>query len=88
MFSSILQWLFDLVMWIPRFMIKLLLDGLIALLNTITPPDFFNDLGGWLGAIPDSVWFFASAFNISFGLKVVLGAYTIRFILRLIPFIC
>lgn len=62
-----------------------LLGGLASLLEAIPVPDFFAQISTI--QVPDGVAFFASAFQLPFGVGLVVGAYTARFILRRIPFI-
>jgi len=40
-----------------------------------------------LNGVPQSVWWFASAFKIDFGLKVMFTALATRFLIRRIPFV-
>ncbi len=40
-----------------------------------------------LNSIPANVWWFASAFKVDFGIKVMFSALATRFLIRRIPFI-
>lgn len=40
-----------------------------------------------LSSIPAGVWWFASAFKVDFGIKVMFSALATRFLIRRIPFI-
>lgn len=61
------------------------LSGMASLFEAIPVPDFFLQVG--TVQMPAGVAFFASAFEIPFGLSLLVGAYIARFILRRIPVI-
>ncbi|MES1935450.1 hypothetical protein [Salinisphaera hydrothermalis] len=62
-----------------------LADGIVALVSAIPVPDFVQNAGGLVSAVPASVWWFADVVQFKFGLAVVLSAYLLRFCLRALP---
>ena len=87
-------WLYDLLMWWPKTIFNLLLEGLSeALLYTLdtvcgdTCTNAVSGISGSLGGIPPMVLYFADFFQLGYGLSMVLGAYTVRFLVRRIPII-
>ena len=85
--SDILVWLKDLLLWIPRKLTELILDGLAALIEAVPVPDWLNNAGNFLASIDPTVLYFLEAFQFAQGLTIVLAAYVIRFLIRRIPVI-
>lgn len=81
------DWLRDLLLWVPKKIWGLILDGLAAVINAIPVPDWLADAGGLFGALPDGVVYFVQAFELGTGLAVIVGAYVLRFLIRRIPII-
>jgi len=77
----------DLLLWIPRKLFELLLDGLAWVLKAIPVPDFVASAGGLLSSLPDGITWGFYLFNFSFGVGVVVAAYALRFLIRRLPFI-
>lgn len=46
-----------------------------------------NALTSSFTSLPPSVWFFINAFNLTYGLPLLLGAFVTRFLIRRIPII-
>jgi hypothetical protein len=84
--TDVLEWLKELLLWLPRKLWELLLDGLASVLELIPVPEFLQG-GPVLGFVPPEVAFFAHAFLLEEGVTIVIGAYMFRFILRRIPVI-
>lgn len=55
----------------------------ISLLSGLLPDS--SALGGALGGIPGDVWYFLDLFNVSYGIPLLLSAWSLRFIIRRIP---
>lgn len=81
------QTLIDILLFIPRKTLELLLDALMAVIDSIPPPDFIQNIPNIVSQIPPSVWYWVDPFNIPAGMGIIIGAYIIRFIIRRIPFI-
>ena len=63
-----------------------LLDGLLSVLERGLAP-FLKPLVAAYEQIPDSVMYFLGFMNVPFGIACILSAYSIRFLIRRIPFI-
>jgi len=79
-------WLDSLILSLQQLAITIwdaILSGLASLIELIPAPDFLTNTGTI--AIPESIAWAASAFQLDYGLTVIVSAYTLRFILRRIP---
>lgn len=85
--DKLTQWFFDLMQWLPKKIYSLVMDGLASFFESIPVPSFMSQAGGAFAGIPGNVLWFASTFELAFGVSVVLLALVARFILRRIPFI-
>lgn len=85
--SDILVWFKDLLLWVPRKLTELVLDGLALLVESIPVPTWLQNQTNLLGNISPEIAFFAEAFALSEGFAIVFGATLIRFLIRRIPFI-
>lgn len=86
-FSDILQWVKDLLLWIPRKVYEEVLDGLAGFFESLPVPDFITQATNAFAGISGNVLFFAQKFAVGEGIILILSAYILRFILRRIPFI-
>ena len=59
--------------------------GLSSLFDSIPSPEFLSN--SEIITIPSSITFFAEPMRLGFGLTIIVSAYTIRFLIRRIPFI-
>lgn len=73
--------------------LKTLAIGLIVgayewLIDLISPmiPDV-SPLTTLLNYVPDSAWYWLDLMAVPFGIKVLIGAYIVKFLIRRIPFI-
>lgn len=87
MWNAILGWVKDLLLWIPRELFSLFVDGLASLADSIPVPDFLAMAANLFSGITSGVWWWLSFFLIPQGFSLVMGAYAARFLLRRIPFI-
>lgn len=85
--NDLLEWFFNLCEWLPKKVYAVVMDGLASFLEAIPVPSFITDAAGAFGGIPTTVMYFASVFELNFGVTVVLLALVARFALRRIPFI-
>lgn len=59
--------------------------GLASLLESIPLPDFLTQMSSY--TLPDVVAWAAAPFMLSYGVGIIGSAYTLRFIIRRLPFI-
>ncbi|MEM8684360.1 MAG: DUF2523 family protein [Pseudomonadota bacterium] len=85
--EQILVWFKELMLWIPRKLAELILDGLAALIEAIPVPGFLQNASGFLGAIDPNVAYFLEGFAFAEGLSIILSAYVLRFLIRRIPLV-
>lgn len=85
--NDILKWFVEWAEWIPKKIYSAVMDGVAKFINAIPVPSFMNDAAGAFAGIPSTVMYFASSFELNFGIKVVLLALVARFVLRRIPLI-
>jgi hypothetical protein len=80
-----LKWLGDeLDAWFLR-LYDGFMSGLASIIEAIPVPDFLANMQTF--SMPSGVAYFASAFEIPWGIAIIVTAYTARFILRRIPII-
>lgn len=84
---GLLDWLLELVSWIPKKIWELLLDALASAIEAIPVPDFVANAGGWFGGIPATVIYLGQFFAVAEGLAMIMSALVLRFVLRRIPLI-
>lgn len=82
-FSDFYNFVVDFFLWILDQIVNL---GFL-LLEAIPSPDFFQDLEGYANAIDPDVLYWVAPLNIPAGLGIIMTAYTIRFVLKRIPFV-
>ena len=83
--GKILEWLLDLVLWVPRKVFELLTDAVAAAISAIPAPDWLTAHAGNLsGMASGAVWLLDLA-AASEGLSMVLSALLLRFGLKAIP---
>lgn len=87
MLDEFAAWLKDLLLWVPLKLWETLLAALSAVLNAIPAPDFVSNAGGYFGSIPAQVIWVLNLFAVPEGVAMILGALTLRFIVRRIPII-
>lgn len=85
--TEILEFLKDLLLWVPRKLWAELLEALQALIHSLPVPDFVADASGYFSAISGNILFFAQKLAVGEGITMILGALVLRFILRRIPLI-
>lgn len=86
-FQDSLNWIIDFIKDFPLWLFGKFAEGVVTFFNAIPVPSFFATAAGAFSGIPSSVVFFAQAFEMGFGVSVVLSAYVLRFVIRRIPFI-
>lgn len=85
--SDVLQWLFDLVLWLPKKLFSLIMDALATFFEALPVPEFVTQAAAYFQGIPSGFLFFLNYFAVGEGMAMVLGAYVLRFVIRRIPFI-
>lgn len=82
-----LQFIFDLLLWIPKKVWGLLLDGFATVIEAIPVPDFVANISGYFGAISPNIIFFAKLLAIPEGIAMYTTAMLLRFVIRRLPVI-
>jgi hypothetical protein len=85
--TNALQALLNYIEGIPLHAFSLLCQGLAAVINWIPAPAFFADVAGWIGNTPPLAAWLLSALQIGSGATILVTAFTLRFLIRRIPFI-
>lgn len=85
--SAALAWVLDLVLWVPRKIFSMIVDGLLALFNAIPVPAWLSDPSSALSGAGAGVWYFLHLFGFAGAMTIVISAYGIRFLIRRIPVI-
>ena len=73
------------VKFVVFFALYFVVTEFVGLLTPLLPDA--SGIGGALGGIPATVWYFLDLFNVSAGIPIVLSAYVTRFVIRRIPVI-
>jgi hypothetical protein len=84
------EWLIDLLLYIPRQIYSLFIDGLIAVFNGlfgIFDVSWMTSATIYLGGVPSGVLWFLSFFQFEYGLSAVFSALGLRFLIRRMPVI-
>lgn len=81
--DGFLDTLIDILLWIPRQIFSLIIDGLIIIIEAISLPEQFllNPV------FPSNVLYYMDLFQIGWGLTLIFASLTARFLLRRIPLI-
>lgn len=85
--QRILEWMVDLLLWWPRKLWEMMLDGLASLFEAIPVPDFMTNLGSFFSGLDPGIAFFLQDLQFGLGVGMIISAYTIRFVIRRIPVI-
>lgn len=87
--ATLVAWIFkkSIIVFILSTSIFFLIEFLSPLVLRLAASYFNTNPLTLTQSIPAAVWWFASAFKIDFGLKVMFSALATRFLIRRIPFI-
>ena len=77
----------DLLPWVFKNVLHKVLDGVVDLISGLPIPDAVANDGSIFAAVPDGVWWFASVVQLGYGLTAIAGAYGLRFLLRMLPWV-
>ncbi|MGG7605408.1 DUF2523 family protein [Massilia sp. BKSP1R2A-1] len=85
--NTLLGFVFRSVMvkFVVFFALYFVVTEFVVLLVPLLPDA--SGIGGALGGIPATVWYFLDLFNVSAGIPILLSAYVTRFAIRRIPVI-
>jgi len=86
-FGNITEWFVDLVKTFGQWVWQAVLDALASVIEGIPVPDFVLNAGSVFSSIPPEIAAFWGFFAISEGLAMIVSAYSLRFLIRRIPFI-
>jgi hypothetical protein len=73
--------------WIMEMVISTVLGALATLLQAIPVPQWLQDAPNVLANVPSGVVWFFQILQLPQGMAIILGALTLRFLIRRIPFI-
>lgn len=85
--EEFLQWLLDMLLWLPKKLFQLIFDGLATFIERIPVPGFIANAQGFFSGIPSEIVYFINFFAVGEGLAMVTGALVLRFVLRRVPII-
>jgi hypothetical protein len=85
--ADVLEWLKELLLYLPLHVWDGLLDGLASLVEAIPVPAFMQNLGSLFAGLSPGIAYFLSPLSLGTGVSMVLSAYAIRFLIRRIPLI-
>lgn len=83
--SEFFEDLINIILFLPRFIYKNVVDALVFMLNSVQPPFTSQDVTTALNGVGGDVLYFLTMFEFQYGLTVIFTAYLARFILRRIP---
>lgn len=91
-FNYLWDFIKDVLLWFPKKLFSLLIDGLIALLEVMPDPCCISEAVSafqWLSSMAGSLGlgYIFGLVDFNYGFRVILCAYVARFILRRIPVI-
>ena len=81
------DWLRDLLLWFPRKIYELVLDGLAWVIEQIPVPAWLDNAGSYFAALDPGITYFLEAFEFTTGIGILVAAYVLRFLIRRIPVI-
>lgn len=61
------------------------LSAFVALLNAIPVPGFLENISSF--QLPQGVLYYTTLFQLTAGITIIVSAYTLRFIIRRLPFV-
>lgn len=87
LFTGYIDWFLELVLWLPKKIWAMALDGLAEFLESMDVPPFMQDAQSYFSGIPTGVVYFLDFFAVAEGVGMIVLALVLRFVLRRIPFI-
>lgn len=85
--SAWADWVVQVLLWVPRKFLELLLDGLALAVEAIPVPEAFALLDSYGAGIAGGTVYFLDVFEVPAGVGMVAGALAARFLIRLLPFV-
>lgn len=85
--GAVLQWLLDFILWLPRKITQIVLEGIASFFQSIPAPDWMTGAASAFAGIPSSVLYLVSHLHLDVGVGIILSAYAVRFLIRRIPVI-
>jgi hypothetical protein len=79
------DWLKEVLLWIPRKLWELVLDGLATLIEAIPVPTFMENLGDLFAGLSPAIGYFVQPLEVETGISFIIIASIIRFAIRRIP---
>lgn len=81
--SDVLEYIYNL----PLYTYQLLCESLVDIFAAIPVPGFFSDATNLFSSINSGVLYYVAPLQLDYGIGILLSAYTLRFLIRRIPFI-
>jgi hypothetical protein len=85
MLQDIFDFIFDLLMWLPRFVYSLISDSIVYFFSLI-PNIPLDNLDTVFSFLDSGLLYYLTVFQFNYALSAFFSAYIARFILRRIPF--
>lgn len=92
--TAVFQWtagffteVLNLLLYVPKMLFQGLVDGFIAVFNTVPVCGCITQAGSVFASISPYVWWFASMMEFGFGIGAILCVMLIRFLLRALPWV-
>jgi hypothetical protein len=85
--QRILEWVVELLLWVPRKVYEMFLDGAASMFEAIPVPGFMSQLGNYAAGLDPALGYFLAPLQLEVGLGFVMLAYIIRFAIRRLPVI-
>lgn len=81
----IFDWLIGEISSSFRYIFQSIMNGVVSVFNAIPVPDALSVSNTYV--LPESVVYWMDMLNISYGIVALVSAYSVRFLIRRIPFI-
>lgn len=81
------SWLLDVLLWVPRKVYGLLLEGLATVIEAIPVGGIADALSGGWGGVGDGVLWALGLVRLDVGIPLVASAYLTRWVIRRLPLV-
>jgi hypothetical protein len=71
---------------LPLYVYESICDSFVKVFHSIPAPDFFADAANLFSNINSGVLYYVAPLQLDYGIGILLSAYTLRFLIRRIPF--
>lgn len=84
--GSAFQFIVDLLLWVPRQVFSLLVDGMVAFFQAIPAPAFVTSTVAAAASLASDVVWWLDLFRADVAVTVFLATWPLRFAIRRLPF--